>query len=96
MFPTLRSAFEGEEVSPGAALYRLFKSNTPGSNLWFVRGIIDRYVFDQVQRLVDGDYEASRRRLVQRMQREYGNGFFWAPGTLAPQRAPDLGAMFPN
>ncbi|MCW5695326.1 MAG: hypothetical protein KIS96_01195 [Bauldia sp.] len=91
VFPTLRSAFEGEEVSPGAALYRLFKSNTPGSNLWFVRGIIDRYVFDQVQRLVDGDYEASRRRLVQRMQREYGNGFFWAPGTLAPQRAPDFG-----
>ena len=88
-----RMAEDGEKVNFGAKLARLIQQNTPGSNLWYARLVASRLVFDNIQRMLDRDYAASFARQQQRAMKEQHQGFFWAPGSNGPSRAPDLGAM---
>lgn len=97
VFPMARQAIDGEGSGGGAALARMVKSNVPFSNVWFSRLVVDRYIFDPLQRLVTGsDYEESRRRTIRAMQRDYGQGFWFAPGTSSPQRGPNFGNALGN
>jgi hypothetical protein len=59
-------------------------------NTWYTRTIMDRYVHDEIQSLVDPDYRAAFRRQEKRLQQNTGQKFWWKPGTMAPQRAPQL------
>jgi hypothetical protein len=90
-FPTMRRAYEGEPTRVGTELARAVRWNAPGTNLWYARLAIDRLIWDQLQTMVDPDYRGSFRRLEQRMERDYGQGYWWGPGRTTPQRAPNLG-----
>ena len=72
----------------GAA--RLATSYVPGSSLWYLNLAYQRTVADTLQRYVDPQaYDAFRRRQTQQMK-DYGNGFWWAPGQGSPARGPRL------
>lgn len=64
----------------------------PGSNTWYLKAAWDRLVEDNLRRLTDPDAEAAFRRRERSAQRDYGQKYFWAPGDMAPERAPDLAA----
>ncbi|WP_414462962.1 hypothetical protein [Hyphomicrobium sp. DY-1] len=69
---------------------RLATSYVPGSSLWYLNLAYQRTVADTLQRYVDPKaYDAFRRRQMQQLK-DYGNGFWWAPGQSAPSRAPRL------
>lgn len=85
-------ALVGDEPNVGTALVRLLKSNTPGSSLWFGRLVIERAIWDQLTRLLEGtDYEAARQRSMRAIERDYRQAYWWPPGT-SPQRAPNIAA----
>ena len=73
----------------GAAL-KFVRSQLPGGTLWYARLAFDRQVADQIQEAVDPQYRQSWRR-TQHWAQEQGTSFWWAPGDLAPSRAPDMG-----
>lgn len=77
----------------GEAIFDFVQQWTPGSTLWFSRLATDRYVFDFLQRMVDPQADVSGRRIERDLRQDYGQGFWWAPMTSAPQRAPNLGAV---
>lgn len=51
-----------------------------------------RLIFDELEAAIDPNAARSFRMIEQRARREYGQRFWWRPGTPAPQRAPNLGA----
>lgn len=69
---------------------RLATSYVPGSSLWYLNLAYQRTVADTLQRYVDPKaYDAFRRKQTQQMK-DYGNGFWWAPGQSGPARGPRL------
>ncbi len=72
----------------------LAKHIVPGSNLWFSRLATDRLIFDQIHRAVDPTYSQSFARREQAAQKQYGQGYWWRQGQVAPERVPNPAAAF--
>ncbi|WP_374414293.1 hypothetical protein [Novosphingobium colocasiae] len=72
----------------GAAL-KFARTQVPGSTLWYLRTAFDRSVADQIQEEIDPEYRRSWRRM-DKWADEQGTDYWWAPGDVAPDRAPDL------
>lgn len=79
--------------SKGEAIAQFVKQWTPGSTLWQSRLATDRWVFDFLQRMLDPRAAGSFQRQQADLRSDFGQSFWWAPGTGAPQRAPDMGAV---
>lgn len=81
----------GDNVNYGGRVVRALRSELPGGSLWYTRLAFERLVLDQLQSMIDPHYARSWGRMAQRA-RDQGSGFWWAPGELTPERAPDLSA----
>lgn len=81
---------EGGPNNLGRELVSTIKDWTPGGSLWYAKLAYERVLLDQLQHLLDPDARRAFRRKVKQRQKDYGNGFWWAPGEAAPARAPDL------
>lgn len=82
----------GETTHFGRELVKFARGNTPGGTIWYLRLAYERMLLDQVQFLVDPEANKAFKRQQQFWEREYGQQFYWAPGTATPQRAPNIGA----
>lgn len=80
----------GKETHAGAELVRFAKSNMPGANLWYGKAALDRVIFHQLQEYFSPGYLA---RMRARSQREFDQSWWWEPGEITPDRAPNLAAM---
>jgi len=78
----------------GKTLAQHIKGWTPGSSLWYTKSATDRLIFDNIQAMVDPDYRKSFSRHERRMKKDFGQTFWWRPGELTPERAPDFGNAF--
>jgi len=58
----------------------------PFANIWYVKGAFNRMVYDQMQEMLE---PGTVDKHIQRMERN-GASYFWQPGQLLPDRAPDL------
>lgn len=56
---------------------------------WYTKLAVDRMIWDKMQVLVDPHYRQSFNRQEQRAK-QHGPGFWWGPGTGAPQHAPGM------
>lgn len=78
---------DGKDVRVGAGAVSLLKGNTPGASLWYLKAALDHWVFQQMQESLSPGY---LRKMKMKAEREFGDSYWWEPGTAAPQRAPDL------
>jgi hypothetical protein len=78
----------GKPNAAGKA-FQLGKEQVPGSNVWYLRLVLDRMLADQIQRQIDPTYDDSWRAMQKRAG-EQGQDFYWQPGETAPRRAPDF------
>ena len=62
-------------------LVRFAKMNTPGTSLWQVRLVLERELWDTLDELADPHAHAKQRAKVRRQERQFGNTYWWAPGT---------------
>ena len=85
----ISQAIEGEDTHFGKEMARFVRNNTPGSSLWYTRLIVDRMLWDHLQTLTDPNYAASFARMRQRSRDEFGQEYWWKPGTSNP-RAPRI------
>jgi hypothetical protein len=79
-----------EETNAGAEAVRFIRGNTPGGSIWYLRLAYERLILDELEAFVNPEAEDRFRRQERRFSREYGQGYWWAPGERAPERAPDL------
>lgn len=83
-------ALSGKDTNAGAEAVRFVRSNTPGANLWYAKAALDHMIFHQLQEFASPGYLA---KMKARTKREYNQDSWWEPGEVAPDRAPDLGAI---
>lgn len=83
----------GEKTNFGRELVKFARGNIPGGNIWYLRLAFERIALDQLQYLADPAANRAFKRQQKFFARQFGQEYFWAPGTTAPQRGPDMGAI---
>lgn len=71
-------------------IFNLAKKNTPSVNLWYSRLIVERYILDQLEKMIDPKYQQRMRRLEKRMIKESGQQYYWKKGETSPRRSPKM------
>ena len=61
----------------------------PYVNLWYAKAALDHAGMNALQENLSPGYLG---RIRKRAQQDWGQQYWWAPGSGGPQRAPDLGA----
>lgn len=89
VFKLKDSAAAGEVNQTGGKLVRLAKGHIPGANLWYTKAATDHLIFNQLQELFSPGY---LRRMERRAKKEFNQSYWWEPGDVTPDRAPDIGA----
>lgn len=84
---------EGKETNALPELVRFAKGITPGQSMWWGRLIMDRLMWDQLQREVDPKAYSKWRRHERKLKRDYGQDYWWRPGRTRPDRPPDAEAI---
>jgi hypothetical protein len=86
-----RKAIEGKETHLAAKTLQDLKGFVPGGNIWYTKAALDHLIWQQVFEQLSPGYLNTIRK---RMQRDYSQDWFWEPGTIAPQRLPDIEGAF--
>lgn len=82
-----------KETHFGAEAVTFAKSHTPLIGLWWARGLLDRLVLHDLQETLSPGYLG---KMQGRAQRDWEQGFWWAPGQVEPMRGPDLNNAIGN
>ena len=83
-----RNALDDRRTSANQ-VFGMGKRWTP--NTWYTKLAVDRMLWDKLQVLLDPNYRQSFSRAADNATRNGRGGFWWAPGTSAPQGAPQPG-----
>lgn len=73
--------FSGEDTDFGREATRFVQNNLPGGRLWFARLALEQLIFDEIQRMVDPDAEASFARQRQFIESELQGTALVSPGS---------------
>jgi len=88
----VQQAIQGKDTNLSADMIQFLRRNTPGGSLWYTRMIFERTLLDQLQKAADPKAHRKFRKQIRKKQKDYGQDFWWRPGSATPNRAPDLGA----
>jgi hypothetical protein len=73
----------------GDALYTAGRY-MPGSTLWYSKLAFNRAVLDQAAQIIDPRARERFQRAESEARRDYGQSYFWHPGSAAPSRMPSI------
>lgn len=69
--------------------FNLLKRNIPAGNLWYSRMALERVILDTAEGWIDPNFHNKKARIEAKMQRDYGQRYWWAPGEMTPDRPPE-------
>jgi hypothetical protein len=81
-------AAKGQQTHAAAEALNLARANAPYVNLWYAKAALDHAGMHALQENLSPGYLS---KMQQRAHKDFGQDFWWQPGTGAPSRAPDLG-----
>ena len=89
-FSTVRRLAGDEEADPIENFIKMGRRYAPPvSSLVYTRAAWNRIVMDQLEYLANPDAHRKFRDQERRLRREFDQGFYWPPGSVFPERAPD-------
>jgi hypothetical protein len=83
-------AAAGKETHAAAESITLLRSHLPYVNLWYAKAALDHAGMHALQENLSPGYLS---RMQQRAHKQWGQDFWWKPGTGGPDRAPDFTAI---
>lgn len=83
----IKSPIYDKNTKVGAKTARFVRSHMPFMNVWYAATVIDRSVMDELQDYLSPGYSQLRES---RLRRGTGQGYWWRPGELAPERMPEV------
>ena len=83
-------AAKGDDINLGADLTKFIKNNAPGSSAWYMRLLLERYLFEYMQEISDPKYKSKIRRKIKQTKKKEKNTYWWKPGDKAPSRTPGI------
>ena len=87
----IRKTMEGKETHLLAQTMQDVKGFIPGMNAWYAKAAIEHLVWQNVMESLSPGYLNS---IEKRTRKEFGQEWWWKPGELTPERAPEIGAAF--
>lgn len=84
-------AIAGKETHAAAESLRLARSNLPYVGIWYARAALDHAGMHALQENLSPGYLSKMR---QRAAKDFGQDYWWKPGTGGPDRAPDIRGAF--
>jgi len=81
-------AAKGKKTHTAAEEVQLLRQNAPFVNIWYAKAALDHMGMHALQETLSPGYLA---RMRQRAAQDWGQRFWWEPGTGGPERAPDIG-----
>lgn len=84
-------AAKGKDTHAAAEALRWANSQLPYANLWYTRAVYEHWFLQNAQEAVNPGYLG---RMERQAQKDWGQGYWWAPGEAVPERAPDLAGAF--
>lgn len=85
----IAARMEGRDTHLMAQTVQDAKGFLPGGNIWYAKAAMDHMVWQQVMESLSPGYLSSIRS---RTAKEYGQDWWWRPGDMTPDRAPNLDA----
>lgn len=82
-------AAHGKDTHIGAETLRFARGHLPYVNLWYAKAALDHAGLHALQENLSPGYLS---KMQQRAQKDWGQDYWWNPGTGLPDRAPDLAA----
>jgi len=82
-------AAQGKDTHIGAEAIRTARGHLPYLNLWYAKAAVDHAGLHALQENLSPGYLS---KMQQRARKDFGQEYWWKPGTGAPDRAPDLTA----
>lgn len=82
-----RALMEGKDYHFLARQFQDLKGFVPGGNIWYLKAGLDHLLWQNVMEYLSPGYLASVR---QRTMRDFNQDWWWQPGELSPERAPDF------
>lgn len=86
----VQEAIAGKDPGVAADVVSFGTRYLPGGNLWYTRLVLEREVFDQLALAADPSGTRRRFRRAEDRARDEASGYWWRPGTTAPERAPEF------
>lgn len=86
-------ASKGKKTKIGEEAFRFTRSHLPYVNLWYGKAALDHVLLHSVQENLSPGYLDRQRT---KAQKDWQQGYWWSPGEVAPDRAPDLSAVGGN
>tara|TARA_R110002012_G_scaffold66232_1_gene173178 strand:- start:255 stop:1769 length:1515 start_codon:yes stop_codon:yes gene_type:complete len=86
----LQQFIAGEDTNISADMIQFLRRYTPGSSVWFIRGVYERAILDQLMNMTDPKSYKKFRDQMKKREKEYGQGYWWKPGNMTPESAPDM------
>jgi hypothetical protein len=83
-------AAKGKDTHFAAEALRWTNAQLPYASLWQIRGAWEHWFLHNAQEAVNPGYLS---RMRQRAMKDWGQGYWWAPGEALPDRAPDFERM---
>jgi len=84
---------KGKETNIGRESIEFLARYGPGTSISYVRAPIERLVLDNLRKMADPEADRRFRRKMRELERTTGSKMWWAPGDMAPKRAPDLSSI---
>ena len=83
----LHQVLAGKEANFMRDTINFAKRYTPGSSAWYARLALERLFWDRLLEAGDPKAHQTFRRTIRRAQRNYGQEFWWKPGSRRPGRS---------
>jgi len=77
----------GKDTHIGAEAVRFARGHVPLVNLWYAKAALDHAGMHALQENLSPGYLS---RIQQKARKDWGQGYWWQPGTGAPDRAPSF------
>lgn len=89
------AALSGEESETNRARRAVdfARRNTPLLNMWMVKPVTDRLIWDRLTLLADPNAHRQWRTKERQLMRDEGQGVWWGRGEAEPRRAPDFSTL---
>jgi hypothetical protein len=88
----LQELLSGKDTNISADMIQFLRRYTPGTSIWYLRALYERTILDQLQKLADPKAYKRFRNQMKSRRRDYGQEYWWKPGSITPESAPDLTA----
>ena len=88
----IQELLSGKDTNISADMIQFLRRYTPGTSIWYLRALYERTILDQLQKLADPKAYKRFRNQMKSRRRDYGQEYWWKPGSITPESAPDLTA----